>query len=150
MHDRAQVGRVMATSPVDRGRMLCELEALAGPSCKTRLRAEPLPPSPRVLARWARRVAALTSPGAMAKPTTRKRDRPRCGARCRSRDGASCLARAVWDHDRNAPVNGRCRQHGGLSTGARTPEGRERLREAGRRGAYERWRRWREARQVPE
>ncbi len=44
--------------------------------------------------------------------------RPRtCGARCR--DGHAC----------NAPANGRggrCRRHGGASTGARTPEGRAR------------------------
>ncbi|WP_281041329.1 HGGxSTG domain-containing protein [Methylobacterium nonmethylotrophicum] len=41
---------------------------------------------------------------------------PRCGAR--RRDGGSCLGPAM--------PNGRCRIHGGTSTGARTPEGRER------------------------
>jgi hypothetical protein len=41
---------------------------------------------------------------------------PRCGAKTRS--GASCLAPAM--------KNGRCRMHGGKSTGPRTPEGLER------------------------
>ena len=49
-------------------------------------------------------------------------------------------------HDHNAPWNGRCRMHGGLSTGARTPEGRARLREAGRKGAAIRWGRARASR----
>jgi hypothetical protein len=46
-----------------------------------------------------------------------------CGARCR--DGHACRAKAAWDGIE--PYNGRCRIHGGLSTGPRTPEGRERL-----------------------
>jgi hypothetical protein len=41
---------------------------------------------------------------------------PRCGARTRS--GAPCKGPAM--------PNGRCRMHGGLSTGARTPEGKAR------------------------
>jgi hypothetical protein len=41
---------------------------------------------------------------------------PRCGARTRS--GTSCKAPAM--------PNGRCRMHGGPSTGPRTPEGKER------------------------
>ena len=53
---------------------------------------------------------------------TRKRDRPRCGAKCR--DGHLCRAAAVWDHEHNRPRNGRCRMHGGLSTGPRTLAGR--------------------------
>ena len=42
---------------------------------------------------------------------------PRCGARRKS-DGEACQARAL--------DNGRCRFHGGLSTGPRTEEGRRR------------------------
>jgi hypothetical protein len=57
-----------------------------------------------------------------------KRNRPLCGAKCRS--GKSCRAKAVWDKKRNIPVNGRCRMHGGLSTGPRTQEGLDRLRKA--------------------
>ena len=45
---------------------------------------------------------------------------PRCGAK--RRDGASCRQPAMR--------NGRCRMHGGKSTGPRTPEGLERSRRA--------------------
>ena len=45
---------------------------------------------------------------------------PRCGARTRA--GCSCRQPAM--------ANGRCRLHGGLSTGPRTPAGRERCRRA--------------------
>jgi hypothetical protein len=45
---------------------------------------------------------------------------PRCGAKTRS--GTSCKAPAM--------ANGRCRMHGGKSTGPRTPEGLERSRNA--------------------
>lgn len=41
----------------------------------------------------------------------------RCGARCK-RSGQPCKARAL--------ANGRCRFHGGLSTGPKTPEGKAR------------------------
>jgi hypothetical protein len=55
-----------------------------------------------------------------------KRERPRCGARCR--DGSPCEAPPVWDR----PLDGRCRMHGGLSTGPRTEEGRRRIAESNR------------------
>lgn len=45
---------------------------------------------------------------------------PRCGAR--TRRGTPCRAPAM--------ANGRCRMHGGKSTGPRTPEGLERSRRA--------------------
>ena len=54
--------------------------------------------------------------------TTPKRFRPLCGAR--TRKGTPCKAPAVWDKARDRPVNGRCRMHGGLSTGPKTLEGR--------------------------
>jgi hypothetical protein len=44
----------------------------------------------------------------------------RCGAKTRRGTRCQCPAMA----------NGRCRLHGGLSTGARTPEGIERIRQA--------------------
>lgn len=47
----------------------------------------------------------------------------RCGAQ--TRRGAPCFARAL--------PNGRCRNHGGCSTGPRTPEGRQRIAEAQRK-----------------
>lgn len=52
---------------------------------------------------------------------------PRCGAR--TRHGDPCKGPAMR--------NGRCRMHGGASTGPRTPEGLERLRAARtKHGAY--------------
>ncbi len=59
-----------------------------------------------------------------------KRERPRCGATCRN--GSSCQAPPVWDKRRDCPVNGRCRIHGGLSTGPKTEEGRRRIAESNR------------------
>ena len=59
-----------------------------------------------------------------------KRERPRCGARCR--DGTPCQAPPVWDSRLDRPVNGRCRMHGGLSTGPKTEEGRRRIAESNR------------------
>lgn len=82
----------------------------------------------------ARRARAIRAPS--------KADRPRCGARCRSRGGAPCRAPVVVDRDAQGRVRvrSRCRMHGGLSTGARTAEGRARLVEAGRRGGLRRGR----------
>ncbi len=54
--------------------------------------------------------------------TTLKSLRPKCGAK--TRVGGKCKATPVWDKTNNKPKNGRCRMHGGLSTGARTPEGK--------------------------
>lgn len=65
--------------------------------------------------------------------TVVKRDRPRCGAHTRS--GRPCRAPAVWDRRRNRARNGRCRLHGGLSTGPKTAEGKARIAEANRRRA---------------
>lgn len=48
--------------------------------------------------------------------------RPKCGARTK-RDGKPCQAKVI-------PNRTRCKWHGGLSTGPRTPEGRERCRQA--------------------
>ena len=45
---------------------------------------------------------------------------PRCGAKTRS--GSPCRSAAM--------ANGRCRMHGGMSTGAKTAEGIERIRKA--------------------
>jgi hypothetical protein len=71
----------------------------------------------------------------MRKPYWRvfKRELPRCGARCR--DGHPCQAPAAWDEYRCAPRNGRCRLHGGFSTGPRTAAGKRRAGEAARRRA---------------
>jgi hypothetical protein len=80
----------------------------------------------------------------------RKRDLPRCGARCRSKGGLPCAAPVVVKYVLDPPltvaaafraagmsalragelrtvIGKRCRMHGGLSTGPRTAEGRQRL-----------------------
>lgn len=57
-----------------------------------------------------------------------KSERPFCHAK--RRDGHKCKARVV-------PGRTRCRMHGGLSTGPKTEEGRERIRESNRRRAAE-------------
>lgn len=63
-----------------------------------------------------------------------KRELPLCGARCR--DGHPCQARATRDVETGCYVrNGRCRLHGGLSTGPRTAAGKRRVGEAARRRA---------------
>ncbi len=59
-----------------------------------------------------------------------------CGAR--TRKGTPCKAKAL-------PGKKRCRFHGGLSTGPKTPEGRERIAEAQRK----RWDEWQKARKGP-
>ncbi len=43
--------------------------------------------------------------------TTEEREEARC------RDGTSCNAPPVWNKQLDRPINGRCRMHGGLSTG---------------------------------
>ena len=55
-----------------------------------------------------------------------KSARPLCGARTRA--GGQCQARAVEGRER-------CRMHGGLSTGAKTAEGKARICESNRRRA---------------
>ncbi len=67
----------------------------------------------------------------MMRSPTRRKDRPRCGAKTRA--GGACLVRAE-------PGKARCRFHGGLSTGPKTEAGRARIAEAQR----ERWRAYRE------
>ncbi|WP_354540881.1 HGGxSTG domain-containing protein [Roseovarius sp. MBR-6] len=54
----------------------------------------------------------------------------RCGAE--TRKGTPCRAKPL-------PGKRRCKFHGGMSTGPRTPEGRERIAEAQR----QRWQAWR-------
>ena len=68
-------------------------------------------------------------------PLTTHRRRPRCGAK--TRKGTPCQAPAVWNLERDKPRNGRCRMHGGLSSGPRTEEGKRRSLDALRRGRFE-------------
>lgn len=71
-----------------------------------------------------------------------KKNRPLCGAQCRN--GRSCKARVVVDSKTGEPINSRCRMHGGLSTGAKTQTGKDKSREAARRGMLAYWARKRE------
>lgn len=64
-------------------------------------------------------VMALRNGNPSGDPSTA----PRCGARTRRADGRPCQAPAVRGKRR-------CRMHGGLSTGPRTPEGLERSQRA--------------------
>jgi hypothetical protein len=57
-----------------------------------------------------------------------KADRPRCGAKTRA--GGQCKAPVVWNSDLDRPRNGRCRLHGGMSTGPRTSQGRLKCQQA--------------------
>ena len=59
----------------------------------------------------------LSACGARLEALVRANAAPRCGARCK-RTGKPCRAAAM--------PNGRCKVHGGKSTGPRTPEGLER------------------------
>lgn len=52
---------------------------------------------------------------------------------------SSCKAKVVVDSKTGEPINGRCRMHGGLSTGAKTQEGKDKSREAARRGMLAYW-----------
>lgn len=74
-------------------------------------------------------MTAKRRPG---EPITPKSERPRCGAKTRA--GGSCKAPAAWNHQEDVARNGRCRMHGGLSTGPRTEEGLRRTLEAMRAG----------------
>jgi hypothetical protein len=72
-----------------------------------------------------------------ARRRVRRRDRPRCGAM--TRGGTPCQAPCVWDREKDAPRNGKCKLHGGLSSGPTTKEGRQRAIEAMQQG-HRRWR----------
>lgn len=88
---------------------------------------------------------------------TPKAERPRCGARCRAWElTAEGWRRIPTDKRCQAPVlvtrepDGSVKQHKvcrmhGANGGPKTPEGRARCAEGGRRGAAERWRRARAA-----
>jgi len=66
-----------------------------------------------------------------ATQVTPKSQRPACGAKTRA--GGRCKAKPVWDRENDRPRNGKCRLHGGLSTGPKTEAGKRRVAEAARR-----------------
>jgi hypothetical protein len=74
-------------------------------------------------------LAALASSKTVSVVAMRRKPSRQCGAKTRA--GPPCR--------RTALANGRCPNHGGRSTGPRTPEGRRRIAEVQRR----RWLEWR-------
>jgi hypothetical protein len=64
-------------------------------------------------------------------PKLRRRDRGHCGAK--TRKGTPCKAPPVWDKSKDKARNGRCKLHGGLSTGPKTDAGRKAIRASNRR-----------------
>lgn len=56
-----------------------------------------------------------------------KGGRGTCGAK--TRKGTPCNAPPVWDKKANSAKNGRCKLHGGLSTGAKTEAGLQAIRD---------------------
>ncbi len=73
-------------------------------------------------------VATASLPASIIRIRRRRitpvRRRPLCGAR--TPWGRPCRERALWDDEADRPRNGRCRAHGGLSTGPKTSVGRQR------------------------
>lgn len=81
-------------------------------------------------------IAAMLARSHARTAAAAARRRVRCNAK--TRKGTPCRCKSE-------PGKLRCKFHGGMSTGARTPEGRERIAEVQRR----RWARWRAARDLP-
>ena len=55
-------------------------------------------------------------------PKTQRKNRGECGAK--TRNGTPCKAQPVWCTTQDKPKNGRCKLHGGLSTGPKTDAGK--------------------------
>lgn len=87
-------------------------------------------PRPRFFAKPGDFCAVTRARGGVLRGTVIMAGPKRCGAR--TRKGTPCRAKVL-------PGKARCRFHGGLSTGPKTVEGRDRIAEAQRR----RWARWR-------
>ena len=62
-----------------------------------------------------------------------KKKRGTCGAR--TRRNTSCQAPPVWNKVQDKARNGRCKLHGGFSTGPRTEAGKEAIRASNKRRA---------------
>jgi hypothetical protein len=86
----------------------------------------------RAKLRAARKLASAAKTALDAAMQRKPKDkRVRCGARCR--DGHSCEAQPYWPQGAPVVRNGRCRMHGGLSTGPRTARGKASVADAARR-----------------
>lgn len=64
-------------------------------------------------------------------PKTPRKMRGTCNAK--TRKGSPCQASPVWNKSTDKARNGRCKLHGGLSTGPRTEAGKEAIRASNRR-----------------
>lgn len=64
-------------------------------------------------------------------PKLPRKQRGICAAR--TRQHTPCQAPPVWNKNKDRAVNGRCKLHGGLSTGPKTEAGREAIRISNRR-----------------
>lgn len=90
----------------------------------THLRAQPDPRDPLdLVARASERADRLRAEVVTLAEHLHQSDNGRCGARCRTKDGAPCEAPRVKGKRR-------CKLHGGLSTGPTTDAGRARARAA--------------------
>jgi hypothetical protein len=61
-------------------------------------------------------------------PKTPRKERGKCGAK--TRKGLPCNAPPAWNKATDKAKNGRCKLHGGLSTGAKTEAGRQAIRDS--------------------
>jgi hypothetical protein len=104
------VPRVRGAATAASASFLASCPADAAPAVR------PLPPAPKRHAAPGQRRGCLKN----GNPSGDYLQAPRCGARTRA--GCPCRQPAM--------ANGRCRMHGGLSTGPRTPEGLARSRAA--------------------
>lgn len=59
-------------------------------------------------------------------PRTPRKHRGVCGAK--TRKNTLCQAPPVWNKAKDKARNGRCKLHGGLSTGPKTKEGKDAIR----------------------
>lgn len=64
-------------------------------------------------------------------PKVQRKKRGVCGAK--TRRGSLCQAPPVWNRSKDKARNGRCKLHGGHSTGPKTEAGREVIRASNRR-----------------
>lgn len=64
-------------------------------------------------------------------PKTRRKKRGTCNAK--TRKGTPCQAPPVWNKSKDKPRNGRCKLHGGLSTGPKTEAGKEAIKASNKR-----------------
>ncbi|CZJ13973.1 Uncharacterised protein [Legionella pneumophila] len=64
-------------------------------------------------------------------PKLRRSGRGTCNAK--TRKNTLCQAPPVWDNFSDNAINGRCKLHGGLSTGPKSEAGRQAIRESNRR-----------------